>query len=161
CERCGQMTSSATRSRSSRRPRCPGADLTVARRRGVPPPSSPAAEARLKAQRTTDTRPERVLRSLLHRRGLRFALHFPLVGTRRNVDIAFVAQRVAVLLDGCFWHGCPDHGTWPKENAAWWKAKIEANRARDETTNELLTSAGWFVIRVWEHEAKADAPRCA
>src|SRR5690242_577987 len=75
---------------------------------------------------------ERELRSALHKRGLRFRLHLSLlVGTRRTVDVVLPAWRTAVFMDGCFWHGCPQHGSWPKNNAAWWRAKIEANIARD------------------------------
>jgi DNA mismatch endonuclease, patch repair protein len=127
----------------------------------VPPPSSADAEARLKAQRTKDTGLERLLRSKLHRQGLRFQLYRPVPGTRRKADLSFVRARVAVFVDGCFWHGCPDHGTWPKANAVWWRTKIEANRVRDLSTNELLTAAGWGVIRVWEHALKADPDACA
>ena len=96
---------------------------------------------------------ERALRSELHRRGLRFRLHRRvLVSSRRSVDIAFPASRTAVFMDGCFWHGCPEHGTWPKSNAEWWRAKINANIARDRDTDCKLIKAGWTVIRVWEHE---------
>ncbi len=96
---------------------------------------------------------ERMLRATLYRRGLRFRLHQRIVeGTRRTVDIAFIGPRVAVLLDGCFWHGCPEHGTWPKANAAWWRAKIETNVARDRDTDQRLAARGWEVVRVWEHE---------
>ncbi len=131
------------------------------RRTGVPLPSSADAEARLKAQRTKDTALELLLRSKLHRQGLRFQLHRIVPGTRRKADLAFVRARVAVFVDGCFWHGCPGHGTWPKANAEWWRHKIESNRARDLSTNQLLTAAGWVVIRVWEHDLKVDADECA
>lgn len=97
---------------------------------------------------------ELALRSELHRRGLRFRLHRRLlVGSRCTVDIAFPATRIAVFTDGCFWHGCPEHGTWPKNNADWWRAKIDTNIARDRDTDRKLTDAGWTVFRVWEHEA--------
>jgi DNA mismatch endonuclease (patch repair protein) len=96
---------------------------------------------------------ERALRSELHRRGLRFRLHQRLVtNSRSTVDIVFSGARAAVLLDGCFWHGCPTHGTWPKNNAAWWRDKIEGNIARDRDMDRRLTDAGWYVLRVWEHE---------
>jgi DNA mismatch endonuclease (patch repair protein) len=104
----------------------------------------------MQRQRQRDTAVELALRSLLHRRGFRFRVHYPL---RRRADIAFPALRIAVFCDGCFWHGCPEHGTWPKENAAWWRAKIEANQARDEDTDARLVAAGWVAIRVWEHDA--------
>jgi DNA mismatch endonuclease (patch repair protein) len=101
--------------------------------------------------RRRDTGPELALRSILHRDGFRFRTDFPVAG-RRRADIAFTRARVAVFVDGCFWHGCPRHGTWPKANAAWWRDKIEANRRRDRETDELLARSGWTVIRVWEHE---------
>lgn len=96
---------------------------------------------------------ERALRSLLHARGLRFRIHArALEGSRRTIDIAFPTPRVAVFVDGCFWHGCPVHGTSPKNNAAWWRAKIDANVARDRDTDRRLREGGWAVVRVWEHE---------
>ena len=73
------------------------------------------------------------------------------------MDIVFPVPRTAVFLDGCFWHGCPQHGTWPKNNADWWRAKINANIARDRDTDAKLLAAGWLVVRVWEHEAIAAA----
>jgi DNA mismatch endonuclease, patch repair protein len=105
-----------------------------------------------------DNSRELSLRSELHRRGLRFRLHRKLnEGSRRTVDIAFPSQKVAVFLDGCFWHGCSKHGTWPKNNADWWRAKIEANVARDRDTNTQLKKAGWAVVRVWEHDDIVEA----
>ena len=105
-----------------------------------------------------DNPQERRLRAALFRRGLRFRLHQRIVaGTRRTVDIAFLGPKVAVLLDGCFWHGCPEHGTWPKNNADWWRAKIAANIARDCDTDHRLQAHGWEVVRVWEHEPIEDA----
>jgi DNA mismatch endonuclease (patch repair protein) len=71
---------------------------------------------------------------------------------RRRADIVFVGARVAVFVDGCFWHGCPDHCVRPKANAAWWREKIATNRRRDAETNAALSRLGWCVIRVWEHE---------
>jgi DNA mismatch endonuclease (patch repair protein) len=94
-----------------------------------------------------------VVRSELHRRGLRYRVdRAPIPGLRRRADIVFPRRRVAVFIDGCFWHGCPDHGTWPKANADWWRAKIEANRTRDRDTDQRLASAGWTVVRAWDHE---------
>ncbi len=113
-------------------------------------------------QRRRDTAPEVALRSALHRSGLRYRVDFPLPGLRRRADIAFPAARVAVFVDGCFWHGCPEHGSWPKENAPWWREKIEANRRRDRDTDARLRDAGWLPLRVWEHEpAEAAAERVA
>jgi DNA mismatch endonuclease (patch repair protein) len=113
----------------------------------------------MKAQRQRDTSAELGVRSLLHRKGLRFRVHYRIPDTRRTVDIAFPRLRLAVFVDGCFWHGCPQHGTAPKENAAWWQQKIEANRQRDADTNRRLVEAGWQAMRVWEHEDPVDAAR--
>lgn len=126
--------------------------------RAVPPASSAEALARMRRQRTRDTAAEVELRRRLHAIGLRFRLHRrPVPHLRRTVDIVFGPAHVAVFVDGCYWHGCPVHGTWPKANEAWWRAKIEANQARDRDTDERLTSAGWTVLRVWEHEDPATA----
>src|SRR5437867_118038 len=96
------------------------------RRRGVPAPSSDEARRRMESVRRRDTAPERRLRSLLHAMGLRFRVDVkPLPELRRKADIVFVRPRVAVYIDGCFWHGCPVHGTWPKQNAEFWRDKIE------------------------------------
>jgi DNA mismatch endonuclease (patch repair protein) len=120
---------------------------------GVPPASSEAALKRMQAARGQDTKPEKQLRSGLHRLGLRFRVQQRLIkGLRRRADIVFGPTRIVVFIDGCFWHGCPIHGTWPKENAAFWKNKIEANQRRDADTDSRLTGAGWLVIRIWEHE---------
>lgn len=103
--------------------------------------------------RQKGTQAELDLRSALHARGLRFRLQVALLSKpRRVVDIVFPGRRVAVFVDGCFWHGCPLHATWPKENAEFWRAKIEANRARDADTDQRLGDLGWKVIRVWAHE---------
>lgn len=109
-------------------------------------------------QRQRDTKPEVAIRSALHRAGFRYRVNYqPLPGLRRRADIAFPRKRVAVFVDGCFWHGCPDHATWPKENASWWREKIEANVRRDRDTDARLSSAGWTVIRIWEHEDTDEA----
>jgi DNA mismatch endonuclease, patch repair protein len=119
-----------------------------------PPASAANVSARMKAQRERDTGVERSLRSVLHARGLRYRLHQRVIpGTRREVDLVFTKARVAVFVDGCFWHACPEHATWPKANAGFWRAKIEENVRRDRDTDERLRSAGWLVLRVWEHEA--------
>lgn len=119
---------------------------------------APATRHRMRRTVQRDNPYERALRATLHRRGLRFRLHQRIVdGTKRTVDLAFLGARVAVLIDGCFWHGCPTHGTWPKNNAVWWRAKIEANIARDRDTDTRLQRGGWQVIRVWEHEPIEEA----
>ena len=108
----------------------------------------------MQANRARDTGPELAVRKLLHAAGLRYRVAIqPLAGVRRRADIVFPARRVAVFIDGCFWHGCPEHGR--KEfhrNAAYWTDKIAGNRARDLETNDLLSEAGWHVLRFWEHE---------
>ena len=108
----------------------------------------------MRSQRERDTGIERAIRSRLHARGLRFRLHRRLLtGSRREVDMVFPSARVAVFVDGCFWHGCPEHGTWPRNNEAFGKSKIEVNVERERDTYARLTSEGWSVLRVWEHEA--------
>jgi DNA mismatch endonuclease (patch repair protein) len=112
----------------------------------------------MQTTRRRDTIAEVALRKLLHTRGLRFRIdRAVLPGARRRADIVFVTARVAVFVDGCFWHSCPRHRTAPKANAAWWADKLLANRRRDAATNRQLRRAGWFVLRVWEHEAPTEA----
>jgi DNA mismatch endonuclease (patch repair protein) len=119
---------------------------------------SPRDRARLVAQRRHETAPELAVRGELHRRGLRYRTHFAVLdGTRRTVDIAFTKVRVAVDVRGCWWHGCPIHGSLPRANADWWAAKFAAVRRRDEDTEARLRQAGWRIIVVWEHEDPAVA----
>jgi DNA mismatch endonuclease (patch repair protein) len=126
--------------------------------RGTPSASSPAALRRMQSARQRDTKPELELRSALHRKGLRFFVNrAPLSAVRRRADVVFPRLRVAVYVDGCFWHGCPLHGTWPKANADWWREKIERNRERDRDTDRRLADANWTVVRVWEHESTDEA----
>jgi DNA mismatch endonuclease, patch repair protein len=104
--------------------------------------------------RQKNTSAESALRRELHARGLRYRIQVPvLTKPRRVADIACSGLRVAVFVDGCFWHGCPLHATWPKENAEFWRAKILANQERDRDTDERLRADGWQVVRVWAHEA--------
>ncbi|NZA27211.1 very short patch repair endonuclease [Luteimonas sp. SJ-92] len=114
---------------------------------------SAATSERMARVAQRDNACERALRSALHKRGFRYRLHRPVEGTRRTIDIAFVSKRLAVFVDGCFWHGCPVHGSAPKNNAAWWRRKIDANVARDHDTAIRLEASGWRVVRVWEHES--------
>jgi DNA mismatch endonuclease (patch repair protein) len=111
-------------------------------------------------QARTGTLPELALRVELHRRGLRYRVNyaFPLPGlTRRRCDVAFTRRRVAVFVDGCFWHGCPVHATSPKANQAWWRAKLDGNVTRDQDTDSRLRACGWTVVRIWEHEDALEA----
>ncbi|MCX5271579.1 very short patch repair endonuclease [Streptomyces virginiae] len=117
-------------------------------------PSSPSVSARMSRQARRNTTPELAVRRLLHAAGLRYRLQVKVPGMpRRTIDIAFPGAKVAVFLDGCFWHGCPEHATQPKANAQWWREKLDKNMARDRETSELLAAAGWTVLRFWEHEA--------
>ena len=116
-------------------------------------PSSEFVSRRMARQRSKDTKIELAIRRRLHSRGFRYRVHVrPLPNVRREADIVFRPARVAVFVDGCFWHGCPEHATWPSTNADWWRAKIERNRERDAETDRLLAEAGWHAIRIWEHE---------
>jgi DNA mismatch endonuclease (patch repair protein) len=100
-----------------------------------------------------DNDAELALRRALHAAGYRYRVTYPVPGLpRRSIDVAFTRAKVAVFVDGCFWHGCPEHGTSPRANSAWWRAKIEANRARDRDTSARLAEQGWRVMRVWEHD---------
>ncbi len=125
----------------------------------TPQASSPEALARMVRQRRRDTGPELALRRELYKAGLRYRVDYALPGLRRRADLAFPGRRVAIFVDGCFWHGCPRHASWPKANAAWWRSKIEANRSRDRDTDARLADQGWKVIRIWEHETAEAAAR--
>ncbi|MDQ1438214.1 MAG: mismatch endonuclease, patch repair protein [Acidimicrobiaceae bacterium] len=114
----------------------------------------------MRSNRGRDTGPELALRSALHRRGYRFRVnHRPLRGVRRTVDVAFTRWKVAVFVDGCFWHGCPEHRTVPATNRAYWEPKLARNVERDRETEGLFGASGWRVVRVWEHETVDDAVR--
>jgi DNA mismatch endonuclease, patch repair protein len=118
-----------------------------------PFPSSAAKSAEMSRLGRRDTAPELALRSELHRRGLRFRVdRVPMRGMRSRADLVFGPARVAVYVDGCFWHSCPEHGTMPKANAEFWGRKLARNRERDAATNQLLGELGWAVLRFWEHE---------
>lgn len=109
----------------------------------------------MRAIRRRDTRPELKIRSLLHRSGLRYRVDHR-IGTGRSAprpDIAFTKQRIAVFIDGCFWHQCPEHATMPRENREFWEAKLARNVERDRENDVALELMGWTVLRFWEHEA--------
>jgi DNA mismatch endonuclease, patch repair protein len=113
----------------------------------------------MRANRRADTAPEVRLRSLLHRAGSRFRKdhRIPLERSFTRADIVFTSERIAVFVDGCFWHGCPRHGTQPRHNAWYWGPKLARNRARDKATSRALRRAGWTVLRFWEHTAADEA----
>lgn len=113
----------------------------------------------MKATRRRDTSAERILRSALTMLGLRYRVDFAIAGTRRRADVVFTKAKLAVFVDGCFWHVCPKHASWPKSNAAWWRDKLIHNVARDRDTDALLKQSGWHVVRIWEHENPNAAAR--
>jgi DNA mismatch endonuclease (patch repair protein) len=116
-------------------------------------PPTASTRQRMQRQIRRDTEPEMRLRRALARKGLRFRKHVRAIPElRREVDVVFRSRKVAVFVDGCFWHGCPEHPRPSKSNSEWWSAKIARNQARDRETEELLEQAGWLVLRVWEHE---------
>lgn len=93
------------------------------------------------------------MRARLHRAGLRFRVHYrPVATARAEADIAFPRKKLVVQIDGCFWHGCPIHATYPTHNAEWWRGKLAANIQRDSRVDAVFSQAGWQVIRFWEHE---------
>ena len=112
----------------------------------------------MQSQRTRDTAPEMAVRRLLHAMGLRYRVdRTPIRGLRRRADLVFGPARVAVFIDGCFWHGCPEHGNpRPASNTWYWPAKIQRNKDRDADTDSRLLAQGWAVVRAWEHENPGD-----
>jgi DNA mismatch endonuclease (patch repair protein) len=125
-----------------------------------PKASSEAVRKRMQSTPQRDTPAELRIRQLLHAMGLRYSVDAkPLFDSPRRADVIFRRAKVAVFVDGCFWHGCPVHGPWPKANAAFWRDKIDTNRRRDADTDEQLRSAGWRVVRVWEYEDPTTAAR--
>ena len=115
--------------------------------------TSEATRKSMQANKSRDTGPELALRHELFRRGMRYRVGVaPLPGVRRTVDIVFPRAKVAVLVDGCFWHGCPEHRRAPKSHSDYWDAKVKRNMERDKATTQMLQDAGWNVIRLWEHE---------
>lgn len=119
----------------------------------IPEAPSEHVRARFAAQRTTGTSPELHLRRELFRLGFRYRVNYPIPGmSRRSVDIAFTRAKVAVFVDGCFWHRCPVHAVPAIHNSDWWQEKLEGNASRDRETTGHLEGLGWTVVRVWEHE---------
>lgn len=125
-----------------------------------PEPASSAVSAAMRGNKRADTKPEVAVRTELHRRGLRFRKDYLLpVREARGVraDIVFTRVRVAVFIDGCFWHGCPEHGRAPRRNTGYWGPKLVRNRNRDQLVTERLVEDGWRVIRLWEHISPTEA----
>lgn len=124
-----------------------------------PHPASESVTRVMRANRRRDTKPERDLRSMLHRRGFRFRKDYPIRIPGRTVrgDIVFPKKGVVVFVDGCYWHRCPNHGTLPRRNVAYWLPKLARNVERDRTVDLGLSAEGWHVVRIWEHISTADA----
>ena len=118
--------------------------------------TSEGSRRSMRSNRGRDTKPEVAVRRLLHAAGLRYRVDFAPIGGRRRADIVFTRKHVAVFIDGCFWHGCPFHATRPKANADYWGPKLDRNIERDRETTAALESAGWAVLRFWEHETPSD-----
>lgn len=105
------------------------------------------------SNRGKDTSPELALRKRLHGLGARFRKHRrPLPGVRCEADLLFPRVKLAVFVDGCFWHGCPEHTSYPITNREWWLRKLEGNKSRDRKNDEMLRLAGWTIVRLWEHQ---------
>jgi DNA mismatch endonuclease, patch repair protein len=109
--------------------------------------------------RGRDTRPEVDLRRRLWKKGLRYRTHFQRLAGRP--DVVFIGAKVAVFVDGCFWHGCPEHRVWPSSRVSFWRKKLEGNQARDAAVTNQLRLAGWVVLRLWEHEIQSDPEAAA
>jgi DNA mismatch endonuclease (patch repair protein) len=122
----------------------------------TPNASSPEVSERMRRAKTCGTGPELAVRRLLFAKGFRYRVQARVPGlSRRTIDVAFPGKRLAVFIDGCFWHGCSRHRTVPKNNHAWWLAKLIENRQRDRDTDKTLTRMGWRVLRFWEHDDPA------
>jgi DNA mismatch endonuclease (patch repair protein) len=119
-----------------------------------PVPLNEAVTRRMRRNLKRDTRPEVALRSELHSRGARFRVNLLvcLDGLSVRPDVVFTRRKLAVFVDGCFWHGCPEHGNVPRRNSEYWRPKLERNDRRDRLVNEHLLACGWEVLRAWEHE---------
>jgi DNA mismatch endonuclease, patch repair protein len=109
----------------------------------------------MRGNRRRDTAPELAVRRALHAAGFRFLVDVPVpgCGRRRRADVLLRGARIALYVDGCFWHSCPEHLHLPKANREWWRRKLASIVARDRDTDEQVEAAGWAVLRVWEHES--------
>ncbi|MGM1018269.1 MAG: very short patch repair endonuclease [Actinomycetota bacterium] len=118
--------------------------------------SNEASRRSMRGNRRRDTKPELAVRRLIHAAGLRYRVDFAPIGGRSRADIVFTRARVAIYIDGCFWHGCPIHATYPKRNSDYWLPKLQRNVERDRESDARLQRAGWTVLRFWEHEASEE-----
>jgi len=129
--------------------------MAKASRQRAPEPLNSTVSAQMQRMPRSSTGPEILIRKELHSRGLRFRVNHPRLPGRP--DIAFTAARIAVFVDGCFWHSCPDHSVLPKNNRDWWRSKLERNVERDREKDTQLETLGWTVVHVWEHEEPPEA----
>jgi DNA mismatch endonuclease, patch repair protein len=129
--------------------------MTKASARHTPAPLNATVSAQMQRMPRSSSGPEMAIRRELHGRGLRFRVNHPRLPGRP--DIAFTAARIAVFIDGCFWHSCPDHSVLPKNNRDWWRSKLERNVERDREKDALLEKLGWTVLHVWEHKEPLEA----
>jgi DNA mismatch endonuclease (patch repair protein) len=124
-------------------------------------PQVPSSRIRavMRGNRRTNTRPELLIRRALHRSGRRYRVDYPVAtaNTKVRPDIVFTRQKVAVFIDGCFWHGCPQHYVASKSAVSYWDAKLQRNKERDRVVTQLLSDDGWRVVRIWEHVPVDDA----
>jgi DNA mismatch endonuclease (patch repair protein) len=162
--RCGLHLRCAASGTAACSPTPAGVGEAARYRVGMPEPaswaSSPAVRASMQGNRSRDTKPELKLRRTLHAMGMRYFVNRrPVRELRRTADVVFPTERVAVFVDGCFWHGCPEHHSLAKTNADYWKQKVDGNRARDIETTIALEARGWTVLRIWEHDAAEAADR--
>jgi len=112
---------------------------------------------RMRKLRVVDTQAEILVRKALFAAGIRYRKYWSVPGRRRRtIDIAMPGRRLAIFIDGCFWHGCETHKTVPRSNEAWWRAKLQENKRRDDETTEILVTQGWKVLRFWEHDEPSD-----
>ncbi len=134
----------------------PADELPGQAARAYPHPADAGRSANMRANRRTDTKPELALRRALHALGYRYRKDYRLdlaAGVRVRPDIVFTARKVAVFVDGCFWHCCPEHGSQPAANTWYWEPKLRRNVDRDRAADAALDQAGWTVVRFWEHES--------
>lgn len=131
----------------------------AAKGKAYPFTADPGRAANMRSNRRVDTKPEMALRAALHAMGYRYRKDFRLDLPLRRVrpDIAFTSRKIAVFVDGCFWHACPDHGSKPKSNDWYWSPKLAKNVERDRAADEALAQAGWTVVRLWEHVPLGEA----
>lgn len=131
--------------------------LNSAQKQNRPRASSEFIRKKMSDQKRRDTAPEMAIRQVLHARGLRYRVNYQLPNSRRRADIVFTRQKLAIFIDGCFWHSCPIHGSIPKKNRGWWVAKLQGNVQRDRDTDTHLRNLGWNVLRIWEHQKPLEA----